>query len=436
MSSPVFRFLAIVMATASLVTVSILGGQAPSASAETANVVATCATLTVKPNGFAAKGEVRVIIDGDIQTEGTSDGWRSFSGSYSGIFAFDPQLAHDYTVEINSFGSDSAGRTFTPGVGFDSKFEGPTTPCGPVGIQAAASNCVSSTAQAKQSVDLTLSSLRTSTTYLVNVLDDSNTVVKHFQFRTAPTVRKTFTGLQAGAAYRVVVEDQSDATLSSHADVTIPGCAQRISADLSTRCDSGSRVDVALSDLVPGRAYTARLTGAASQATSFVADDSAKSVRFGGIHASGDVRVEVSDDAAPRQTTVGPIELDACSTGSSTDTPTSSGSGSTTGSTSSTSGGFISQLQTFVTSIVSPWAAHAASNGQSSSGQSSSAQSNAGQPGSQLQTLAEGDSGPGQVTSASQASWALPATLTALALIALVFLYVVWRRRRESHFAD
>jgi hypothetical protein len=268
------------------------------------------------------------------------------------------------------------------------------------------------------------------------VLDDSNTVVKHFQFRTAPTVRKTFTGLQAGAAYRVVVEDQSDATLSSHADVTIPGCAQRISADLSTRCDSGSRVDVALSDLVPGRAYTARLTGAASQATSFVADDSAKSVSFGGIHASGDVRVEVSDDAAPRQTTVGPIELDACSTGSSTDTPTSSGSGSTTGSTSSTSGGFISQLQTFVTSIVSPWAAHAASNGQSSSGQSSSAQSNAGQPGSQLQTLAEGDSGPGQVTSASQASWALPATLTALALIALVFLYVVWRRRRESHFAD
>lgn len=330
---------------ASLVTVLLAGGlaaliEAPAAQAESLNVVANCSTLTVKPNGFAAKGEVRVLVDGEVQTDGTDDGWRAFKGSFSGVYAFDPTLAHDYTVEINSFGSDSASYAFKPGTGYDASYEGPTTPCSAVSVSAAASNCVSAKSIDKQSVNLTFSDLRRSVTYLAEVLLD-NEVVAHFQFRTSPIVTKTFGGLTAGERYEVRLTDQSDDSLSARSWVRIPGCATRTTVSTWVQqCGASGQtgaISAAIGGLVSGRHYTVAVRPAlGAQPTQTISGDSDDAtVYFVDLPVSVHYSVSVSDDAAPRTTVSSPVQLTSCGTAA---TPPGVPGGATNGGSPGTGG--------------------------------------------------------------------------------------------------
>ncbi|WP_165067056.1 hypothetical protein [Marisediminicola senii] len=339
----------LLLTVAASLAVAFAVGLAPAhaAQAETPGVDATCSTLSVKPKGFAAKGEVRVTIDGEVQTEGTDDGWRSFTGSFTGVYRFDPVLEHEYTVEVNSFGADSAGRDFSDGEGYDASYTGPTTPCAPVEITASGSNCVSDTRVDKMTLNLEISELRRSTTYLVEVLAHDE-VVTHFQFRTAPVVQKTFSGLTAGERYEVRVTDQSDDALSSRTSVLIPGCAAPIALDATaTSCatpGSAPAIVAELSGLVDGRSYEARLTpGDRVQAVSGSAADS--TLTFGDLEPGTGYVVTVTDDAAPRSVTSDPIDVAECATapveGPGTSTPgagtgSGNGNGAGTGSEGST----------------------------------------------------------------------------------------------------
>ncbi len=295
----------------------ILGGGVAAASAadapgETTGVLPTCANLEVKPKYFADKGEVRVVVDGEVQTDGEG-GWREFEGSFTNVYAFDPTVAHDYTVEINSYGASSAGRDFEPGTGTDATFTGPTTPCGPIEVVAAASNCVSPDRVDKQSINLEFSHVRAHVTYLVEVVHEGE-VVTHFEFRTPTPSAKTFSGLTAGLDYRIDVTDESDPALSGSADVSIPGCAERISLDVTAAsCVDGSRtstIDAGLAGLVAGRSYTVRLSPG-DQVHTVAGDEQSADLTFDDL-AAGTYVVTAEDDAAPRTVSSGDLVIEDC----------------------------------------------------------------------------------------------------------------------------
>lgn len=305
------------LGAAALATFTLLAvSPAAPASAETPGVTATCATLTVKPNGYAAKGEVRVVIDGEVQTDGDEDGWTEFKGSFPGVYAFEPDVAHTYTVEINSYAADSSGDGFTPGVGGDATFRGPTVPCAAVGITAAASNCLSEKAAQKQAVDLEFTGLRRSVTYLAEVIDAGGATVKHFQFRTSPVVEHRFSGLDAGAQYRVRLTDQSNPILSDETTVAIPGCAAVPTVDAHmSRCTPDSRtarVVATLSDLPVGRVYAVALHHGSYNAVRFATDaDGAEAPTFEDVPRGARYTLTVADDAAPMSVEVA-VDVPSC----------------------------------------------------------------------------------------------------------------------------
>lgn len=320
------------LATATITVVVASGLALTTASAAEAEVVSgptpgvssSCSTLTVKPKGFVDKGEVRVVVDGEVQTDGsaqrdsTGDDWRVFKGSFPGVYDFDPRVTHRYSVEVNSWGGDSDGRSFTPGRGSDLSVTGTTTPCSPVALRVTPTNCTSPSRVDKQGLDLTVGALRRSTTYLVEV-SSGGAVVKHFQFRTQPEISKHFSGLTAGRDYDVRVTDQSDDSLSTTRQVAIPGCAARVglrAAVSECAADGSTRTVTAdVDSLVEGRGYDLALTSETASAlpvVSFVGDGASHSVAFSGV-SPGSYRLSVSDDAAPRTTRTGPIVVASCS---------------------------------------------------------------------------------------------------------------------------
>lgn len=321
------RLAAVTLAVAVAGSLAFLA--APAAHADTLpapvpGISDTCSSLVVKPKGFVDKGEVRVVVDGEIQTDGSTqrdssgDDWRVFKGSFPGVYDFDPTVAHRYSVDLNSFGADSAGRDFTPGSGSDATVSGMTTPCSPVSLRVATTNCTNPDRSAQQGLDLSVGSLRRSTTYLIEVLTGGE-VVKHFQFRTQPEITKHFSGLLAGVDYVVRVTDQSDDGLSTVESVTLPGCAAPVSLQATvSQCTAvgGSRsITADIASLVTGRGYDVALTrsgsGSGQPIVSLVGDDLDHRVEFSGL-AVGAYRVEVSDDAAPRTTRSAELQVASC----------------------------------------------------------------------------------------------------------------------------
>ncbi len=314
----------IVAAASGLALVSGSAAHADVAPGPTPGVSSSCSTLTVKPTGFVDKGEVRVVVDGEVQTDGSSqrdstgDDWHVFTGSFPGVYDFDPRVAHHYSVEINSWSDDSDGRSFSPGHGADGAFTASTTPCSPVSLQTAPTNCTSSDRVTKQGLDLTIGDLRRSTTYLVEVLS-GGTVVTHFQFRTQPEITKHFSGLTAGTDYVVRVTDQSDDSLSTRQDDLIPGCAApvELGTTVSTCTAAGGTrtITADVGSLVVGRGYDVALTstsaGSGLPVVSIVGDGLEHRVAFSGLSA-GTYRVGVSDDAAPRVTRSGSLNVASC----------------------------------------------------------------------------------------------------------------------------
>ncbi|TDS80861.1 hypothetical protein [Amnibacterium kyonggiense] len=293
-----------VVAGIALVALPLVALQAAPAQAETPGVVASCAGLTVKPNGYAAKGELRIVIDGEVQTDGDESGWTTFKGSYPGVYTFEPNLPHTYAVEIDSFADDSAGRSFEPGTGGDVRIAGTTTPCSPVVVTGAGSNCTSASGAGKQSMSLEFSGLRRSVTYLSEVLDADGEVVKHFQFRTAPVVEHRFTGLSAGSTYTARVTDQSNPVLSGSAIVRIGDCATtptvslRFSPCSADRRHASLRAD--LSDLVAGRDYGVDASAGSPRERTLRAAGPTATTTFAGLVRGTDVVVTVADEDAPR----------------------------------------------------------------------------------------------------------------------------------------
>jgi hypothetical protein len=290
---------------------------AAAAHAETPNVTPSCASLTVKPNGFAAKGEIRIVVDGEVQTDGDEEGWTVFKGSFSGVYTFEPAVAHDYRVEINSYATASDGTSFSPGTGADVVFVGTTAPCAPVGIDVGTSNCVSEKQAAKQSIDLTFTGLRKSVTYLAEVFEEGQ-VVTHFQFRTAPEADKTFSGLQAGTRYDIRLTDQSNDVLSAGMPVLIPGCADVVSLESEVQqCtgeNGGASILATVSDLVPGRTYRLDLVPTGSfegSAATLDGSEGSYTVQYGPVPA-GEYRLTIADEAAPRVIWNGPLDVADC----------------------------------------------------------------------------------------------------------------------------
>jgi hypothetical protein len=316
-SRAAWRILA-ALAVAVLVALGIAVVQpATAAHAETPNVTPSCASLSVKPNGFAAKGEIRIVVDGEVQTDGDEDGWTVFKGSFSGLYTFEPVVEHDYRVEINSYATASDGTAFSPGTGADVSFVGTTAPCAPVSIDAGTSNCVSEKQAAKQSIDLTFTGLRKSVTYLAEVFADGSRVT-HFQFRTAPEVHKTFSGLQAGTRYDIRLTDQSNDVLSAGTSVTIPGCAAVVSLESDvqqcTAENRGAWIVATVTDLVPGRTYRLDLVPSGSFEGSVAmldGNEGSYTVQYGPVSA-GDYRLTLEDDAAPRVVWNGPLTVEDC----------------------------------------------------------------------------------------------------------------------------
>ncbi|MWB98966.1 hypothetical protein [Agromyces seonyuensis] len=317
---------AAVVATAALVAAPVAAQAADSGTAE---VTASCASLVVKLRTFAAGGEVSIVVDGETQTDGDADGWRTIGTSFTRTYAFEPDVAHDYTVRVNSFADGSAGREFRAGTGGDALFSGPTTPCDAVQVLASASSCDAAKRVDSQKLGLEISRLRPSVTYLVEVTDASGEVVDHFQFRTSPVVNKTFSGLSAGETYGIRVTDQSNDVLSGSTSVTIPACAQAIDlTSLTTSCTGGAASATAtLADLVPGRSYTAELTPGGATAAIAGADGSGE-LRLTGLADDTEYTLVVTDDDAA-------IAARAAAT---TPTCASSAGGDGTGSTPSGSG--------------------------------------------------------------------------------------------------
>lgn len=308
---------------------------APSAAqAATSDVSATCTTLDVKLRTFADRGEVSILLDGEYQTDGTEDGWQSVGTSFTRSYAFEPVVAHTYTVRVNSFDAGSAGVSFSPGTGADAEYVATTDPCSPVSVAAVGSSCVSDKRIDKQTLSLEITGLRAKVTYLVEVLDENGEVADHFQFRTAPVVTKTFSGMTAGQTYRVRVTDQSNDVLSGGTTATLVGCAAPASLENTVAsCVGGAgRVVADVEGLVPGRAYTAAL--APSGVTLRLTPSSADGViTFTGVP-RGDYVVTLDDDAAPL-TARAAVSVAECGTGAgSGGSDGSGGDGSTGGSTS------------------------------------------------------------------------------------------------------
>ena len=323
----------------SLGVTTLLGAvAAPAAHADSAvapvpGVSSSCSTLTVKPKGFADKGEVRIVVDGEVQTDGTTqrdasgDDWRVFKGSFPGVYAFDPRVAHTWSVDVNSFGSDSGGRSFDPGTGADAQLTGTTTPCSPVSLATAATNCTSPGSVAKQGLDLSVGDLRRSTTYLIEVLSEGR-VVTHFQFRTQPEITKHFSGLIAGTTYTVRVTDQSDSELSTSREITIPGCAAAVGLTAAVpSCASDGQTSSVVADLdslVIGRGYDVALTssdtGQVLPVVSILGDDAPHRVTFDSL-AQGTYRVSVSDTAAPRTARSGALVVGSCESAAASPAP-------------------------------------------------------------------------------------------------------------------
>lgn len=401
------------------------------ASAATPGVSATCSTLTVKPQGFADKGELRVVVDGEVQTDGSAqkdasgDDWSVFTGSYAGVYAFDPRVAHRYSIQINSFAADSAGRTFSSGTGSDSTWSGTTTPCDPVSLRVAATNCISPGSAAKQGLDLTIGELRRSTTYLVEVMTDG-AVVTHFQFRTQPEVTKHFSGLVAGTDYLVRVTDQSDDELSTSQHITIPGCASAIDLDASVAlCTSGTGttpITADLGDLVVGRGYQVALTsdGSSQQlpVVSMRGDDRSHSVRFAGL-APGSYRVAVSDDAAPRTTRSGSLTVTSCSTGMGDSATGGVSAGGVAGADTRGGAGGSASTATQLKTLALTVTADGAPVDIADSASGSAAQPKVGAPTATLARTA--DAGPLVIAGI--------AILAALLLLAAIVIWIVRRRR-------
>ncbi|PJI94215.1 hypothetical protein [Luteimicrobium subarcticum] len=302
---------------------ALLGAQVAQASDaradETPGVAATCSGLVVKPHGYVDKGEVRIVVDGEGQTDGGDDGWTEFKGSFPGVYLFEPDVPHDYTVEVNSYAADSGGRTFTPGIGGDVEVTGPTVPCSPVDVAATTTVCAYDWQAEKQSIDLTMTNLRAHVTYLVEVLHEGD-VVTHFQFRNAPTELKTFSLLHAGTDYQVRVTDQTNGVLSRTVDVPVPGCAARAAVTAApTACtpDGLAGVSVVLADLVPGRDYVVGLARSGgsddgARSTALHATATATSVVFPGV-AAGTYVPSLADADAPRVVRAEPVVVGSCS---------------------------------------------------------------------------------------------------------------------------
>jgi hypothetical protein len=315
---PFRRALTGVVGTA-LIALPLVALGATPAQAETPGVAASCAGLTVKPNGYAAKGELRIVVDGEVQTDGDETGWTTFKGSFPGVYAFEPAAVHRYTVEINSFGDGSNGRAFEPGTGGDVRVTGSTTPCSPVVVTGAGSNCTSSSGAGKQSVSLEFTGLRRSITYVSEVLDANGEVVKHFQFRTAPVVEHRFTGLTAGATYLARVTDQSNPVLSGAAVVRIGDCAT--TPTMSVRFSPCSVDDAAaslaadLTGLVPGRDYRVGIVvGSGSpRERELHPTGSTATVAFGGLVRGSRAVVTAADSDAPRSVRL-PVAVPGCDT--------------------------------------------------------------------------------------------------------------------------
>lgn len=269
------------------------------AQAATSDVSATCTTLDVKLRTFAERGEVSILLDGEYQTDGTDDGWQSVGTSFTRSYAFEPLVAHAYTVRVNSFDSSSGGASFVPGTGADAEYVATTKPCSPVSVVAVGSSCVSDKRVDKQTLSLEITGLRAKVTYLVEVLDENGEVTDHFQFRTAPVVNKTFSGLTAGQTYRVRVTDQSNDVLSGGTTTSLVGCAAPASLENAlASCVGGTgRITADIEGLVPGRTYTAALSP--TGATVALTPSSGNGViTFTGVP-RGDYVVTLDDDDAP-----------------------------------------------------------------------------------------------------------------------------------------
>lgn len=317
---------------------------APSAAqAATSDVLATCTTLDVKLRTFADRGEVSILLDGEYQTDGSEDGWQSVGTSFTRSYAFEPVVAHAFTVRVNSFDAGSGGTAFVPGTGADAEYVSTTDPCSPVSVAATGSSCVSEKRINKQTLSLEITGLRAKVTYLVEVFDENGEVTDHFQFRTAPVVNKTFSGLTAGQTYRVRVTDQSNDVLSGGTTASLVGCATPASLENATSsCVGGTgRIVADVEGLVSGRAYTAALSP--SGVTLRLTPSSATGViAFSGVP-RGDYVLTLDDDDAPLSARAA-VTVAECSAGGSTPGGAagsgSSGGGSTgSGSTGSGSNG-------------------------------------------------------------------------------------------------
>ena len=259
--SRVRRAIAVALVTAvGALTLVVIAPAA--AQAATSDVSATCTTLDVKLRTFADKGAVSILVDGEYQTVGDEDGWQSVGTSFTRSYAFEPVVAHTYTVRVNAFDAASGGASFTPGTGADAEYDASTAPCSPVKVSAVGSSCVSDKRVDKQTLSLEISGLRAKVTYLVEVLDANGKVADHFQFRTAPVVNKTFSGLTAGQTYRVRVSDQTNDVLSGGTTTTLVGCAAPVSLEnVVASCVGGAgQISADVEGLVAGRAYSAVLS--------------------------------------------------------------------------------------------------------------------------------------------------------------------------------
>ena len=336
--SRVRRAIAVALVTAvGALTLVVIAPAA--AQAATSDVSATCTTLDVKLRTFADKGAVSILVDGEYQTVGDEDGWQSVGTSFTRSYAFEPVVAHTYTVRVNAFDAASGGASFTPGTGADAEYNASTVPCSPVKVSAVGSSCVSDKRVDKQTLSLEISGLRAKVTYLVEVLDANGEVADHFQFRTAPVVNKTFSGLTAGQTYRVRVSDQTNDVLSGGTTTTLVGCAAPVSLEnVVASCVGGAgQISADVEGLVAGRAYSAVLSPS-GKTLALAPSASTGVITFAKVPQGNYVLTLDDDDAA--LSARASVTVADCATGSGSNGNGSAGSGTAgNGSTDSTTGG-------------------------------------------------------------------------------------------------
>jgi hypothetical protein len=332
-SSRVGRAIAAALVTA-LGALALVVVAPVAAQAATSDVSATCTTLDVKLRTFAEKGAVSILVNGEYQTVGDEAGWQSVGTSFTRSYAFEPVVAHSYTVRVNAFDGASGGASFAPGTGADAEYVASTVPCSPVSVSAVGSSCVSDKRVDKQTLSLEIRGLRAKVTYLVEVLDENGEVADHFQFRTAPVVNKTFSGLTAGQTYRVRVSDQTNDVLSGGTTTTLVGCAAPVSLEnVGASCVGGTgRISADVEGLVPGRSYGATLAPVGKSLTLTPATSTGV-ITFAGV-TRGDYLLTLDDDDAPLSARASVTVAD-CATGSGSGGTAGSGTGSTDGGSSS-----------------------------------------------------------------------------------------------------